>query len=83
MMTQSGLGQKPAARIVSYGKSHLAKADEMLGHLVKIVRGDTELSPWQTRQLQPLRRKLAMRLAANLKPYLALTDVRSVLQIAR
>ena len=82
MMTQSELGQKPA-RIVSYGNSHLVKADEMLRHLVKIVRGDTELSPWQARQLRPLRRKLAMRLSANLKPYLALDDVRAVLQIAR
>lgn len=83
MLTQSGLGQNPAARVVAYGKSHLEKADEMLGHLVKIVRGDTELTPWQKRQLTPLRKKLAMRLAANLKPYLAYADVQNVLQIAR
>ena len=83
MMTQSGLGQNAAPRIISYGKSHLEKADEMLGHLVTIVRGDLELSPWQKRQLQPLRKKLAMRLAANLKPYLVPADVQNVLQIAR
>lgn len=77
----SSLGAMP--RVQSYGQAHLDQADEYLGRLVKIIRGDVPLSHWGRRLVLPIRRKMAMRIAGRQLPLMSQAEVAEVLKAAR
>lgn len=77
-----GLGQAPR-RIGVYGQQHMQMANDMVDRIVKVVRGNTPLPPFGRRQLSPISRRAAMRMAARQLPYLPESDVLEIYKIAK